>query len=218
MPTIQEPVSRLEENLHREKLTFLGMKFLETIWSLTCCALHVLSALEESEPTKLEIFCAIYVICAIVSFLKLIFIGCGCCKIHYRSEEIISLTGFMICAVSGFITMYRVEQDIHMQYLTDKEEWYHKFFVYSRFESIFAMQTSGLFLIHGVLVLDLTGELDKIFGKLENGAILENSNNRDAEAYRRLQLNPFWISALKWFQHVVNSIASIRRTNSEQRI
>ncbi|XP_058464523.1 uncharacterized protein LOC131438481 [Malaya genurostris] len=199
MSSLRETVLPTEEDLRKEQQAILGMKFLEIIWSLICCAVHGVGILDESEPFPHEmLFCGTYWTFSFTSIFWFLFIHYGCCEINYISEAIVSLFGFVSFAVCGFIAMYHVEKDVHMQYFSDKEEWYHKFFIMSRLESIFSMQASGLFLMHGMFMLDVLGVLDKIYSGTESLASGLTIDSKDMEAYQRLRLNPFWVPLYRW--------------------
>lgn len=47
-------------------------------------------------------------------------------------EAFSSLMGFVLFSIVSMVSMYYVENDSHMLYLTDKEEIYHQFFVISK--------------------------------------------------------------------------------------
>ncbi|XP_058827979.1 uncharacterized protein LOC131687902 [Topomyia yanbarensis] len=217
MPNFREPILPTEEDFQKEKQALLGMKFMEAIWCITCSGVHGFGIMDESEPFPHEmLFCGTYVAYSLISVFWFLFLCYGCCTINYISEAVVSLIGFVMFAVCGFIAMYHVETDIHMQYFSDKEEWYHKFFVCSRLESIFSMQASGLFLMHGMFMLDVLGVLDKIYSGAESLASGIAIDYRDAEAYQRLRLSPFWVPSSRWIASMCREC--FRRSDEPQNV
>ncbi|XP_055604505.1 uncharacterized protein LOC129752760 [Uranotaenia lowii] len=180
-------------------LVFVARRFFgDRIGSLACIPVHILAVLNEIGPLPNDVFLYViyvgYFFSSFGWFLLNIFTKS---KIIYTWEAAYALSGFVAFAACGFIDMYMVEKDVHLPYLTDKQEWYHKYFEYSRIESILSMQTSGLFLIHGIFMLDILGVLEKFEGDGYPGshATIES---KDADAYRRLRLKPFWIPLFGW--------------------
>ncbi|XP_062550868.1 uncharacterized protein LOC134215763 [Armigeres subalbatus] len=164
-----------EEELEKEKQAILGLKFLEIIWCVICIGIRAVGVHDDLEPFPHEMFfCGVYVGYALISVFFFVIVCCGYCKVNYVIEAVVSLAGFVAFAACGFRAMYHVEEDVHMRFLTDKGEWYHEFFIISRLESIFSMQTAGIFLVHGILMLDVL-------------------HGRNKEDYEQLRLVPFWV-------------------------
>uniref|UniRef100_A0A182PTT8 DUF7775 domain-containing protein n=1 Tax=Anopheles epiroticus TaxID=199890 RepID=A0A182PTT8_9DIPT len=139
----------------QEKQAFLGMKLVET------------GFLHYPEPFPHEmLFCGLYASYFLISFYSFLFLYKGCCGLNYTVEAIVSGAAFLLFVVSAFVSMFHAEKDIHLQYLTDEEEWYHPFFVYCRLQSLGATITAQMFLVHCSLSLDLAGLLDRWFGGL----------------------------------------------------
>uniref|UniRef100_A0A182YKS0 DUF7775 domain-containing protein n=1 Tax=Anopheles stephensi TaxID=30069 RepID=A0A182YKS0_ANOST len=171
----------------QEKQAFLGMKLVET------------GFLHYPEPFPHEmLFCGLYASYFLISFYSFLFLYKNCCALNYTVEAIVSGGAFLLFVVSAFVSMYHAENDIHLQYLTDEEEWYHQFFVYCRLQSLGATITAQMFLVHCSLALDLAGLLDRWFGGLAGRrSTLDGGSVDDVKASGRLQINPFWMPAFE---------------------
>uniref|UniRef100_A0A182N1Z6 DUF7775 domain-containing protein n=1 Tax=Anopheles dirus TaxID=7168 RepID=A0A182N1Z6_9DIPT len=185
----------------QEKQAFLGMKLVETICCLICAGLHIQGFLHYPEPFPHEmLFCGLYASYFLISFYSFVFLYKDCCALNYAVEAVVSGGAFLLFVVSAFVSMYHAEKDIHLQYLTDEEEWYHQFFIYCRLQSLGATITAQMFLVHCSLALDLAGLLDRWFGGLGGASArtsaVEEGLTVDAEACGRLQINPFWMPAV----------------------
>nr|XP_029715691.1 uncharacterized protein LOC115259298 [Aedes albopictus] len=158
---------------------------------MICVGIRVFGSQDKSEPLPNDMFfCGIFVGFAVISAASFVITCCRLCKVNYVTEAVVSLFGFLAFVVCGFRAMYHVENDLHLRFLTDKQERSHKFFVVSRLESIFSMQTAGLFLVHGVLMCDTMGWLRKPF---ENSSGTVSRISIEGEGvHKRLRLNPFW--------------------------
>ncbi|XP_035911337.1 uncharacterized protein LOC118511863 isoform X2 [Anopheles stephensi] len=144
------------------------------------------------------LFCGLYASYFLISFYSFLFLYKNCCALNYTVEAIVSGGAFLLFVVSAFVSMYHAENDIHLQYLTDEEEWYHQFFVYCRLQSLGATITAQMFLVHCSLALDLAGLLDRWFGGLAGRrSTLDGGSVDDVKASGRLQINPFWMPAFE---------------------
>lgn len=170
------------------------------ICCLICAGLHIQGFLHYPEPFPHEmLFCGLYASYFLISFYSFLFLYKGCCGLNYTVEAIVSGAAFLLFVVSAFVSMYHAEKDIHLQYLTDEEEWYHPFFVYCRLQSLGATITAQMFLVHCSLALDLAGLLDRWFGRLGGRrSVAEGGfSTEDVQASGRLKINPFWMPAWK---------------------
>lgn len=157
---------------------------------MICVGIRIFGIRNETEPLPRGMFfCGVFLGFTIVSVFFFVIVCCRICKVSYVAEAAVSTMGFIAFATCGFLAMYHVEKHTH---LIDKKGWYHKLFILSRLESIFSMQSAGLFLVHGVLVLDIMGCMDKLFGSIHSRASQMSIEGRDKHAYERLRLNPFW--------------------------
>ncbi|XP_038120863.1 uncharacterized protein LOC119770305 [Culex quinquefasciatus] len=179
-----------EEDLTKERQSLVGLKFLEAIWCLICFSIQVDGLLDKREPFPHEypvvISYALFTLIPLSS--ALVQVGCTELAPRYRTEAAVSVVAFLVLLACGFRAMYNVEVDIHMRYLNDREEAKHTFFVRSRLQSIFSIQAAGLFLVHGVFMLDLLGVLDR--GAV-SVAVVDQSD-------QKLRLTPFWLPVWHW--------------------
>ncbi|XP_049297140.1 uncharacterized protein LOC125771009 isoform X1 [Anopheles funestus] len=170
------------------------------ICCLICAGLHIQGFLHYPEPFPHEmLFCGLYASYFLISFYSWLFLRLDCCPLNYTVEAIVSGVGFLLFVVSAFVSMYHAERDIHLQYLTDEEEWYHQFFAYLRLQSLGAIITAQMFLVHCSLALDLAGLLDRWFGGLAGRRSVAEGGSveGDVKANERLQINPFWMPAFE---------------------
>ncbi|KFB48109.1 AGAP004947-PA-like protein [Anopheles sinensis] len=174
-----------------------GRRGVAKICCLICAATHIRGFLHHQEPFPHEmLFCGLYASYFLISCYAFLFLYRGCCALCYTVEAVLSGVGFLLFVVSAFVSMYHAEQDIHLQYLSDEEEWYHQFFVYCRLQSLTATITAQVFLVHCSLALDLAGLLDRWFGRLGSRTSVvgeEVAGTLDEQAAGRLQINPFWM-------------------------
>uniref|UniRef100_A0A336LV73 CSON003005 protein n=1 Tax=Culicoides sonorensis TaxID=179676 RepID=A0A336LV73_CULSO len=172
--------------------------------------IHIIgfSHIEEPLPHEL-VFCGTYFAFLLISILGIIgFI------LNYPStvlnEAIITFIGFLMYLIVSYLSMYNAEHDLHLQYLTDKEEAEHFFFKMSRIQSIASVTGTYLYLMHFVLCLDLLMitkpmEIDSEPGSSEaRGEITKpfaKADERAACAPLDLDLKlPVWCEKLLFFK------------------
>ncbi|XP_050093868.1 uncharacterized protein LOC126576604 [Anopheles aquasalis] len=193
MPEIAEGSHLRVERIRQKQLAYLGMRLVEAICCLICAFVHIEGFLHYQEPFPHEmLFCGLYAGYFLISFYSFLFHFWKCCALNYLVESVISGSGFLLFIVSAFVSMYHAETDIHLQYLSDDEEGYHRFFVYCRLQSLGATITAQIFLIHCCLSMDLAGFLEKLHRVLIRN--ISGPNELPShEACEELRLHPFWI-------------------------
>lgn len=133
---------------------FLTLRAAEGIVSLVCCLIHVVGFLDHVEPLGHELlFCGSYFGFIFVSCLAIVGLTRG--TIMYLEETVSSCCGFVLFLVTSLLSMVNAEQDIHLMYLTDAEEYNHRFFSINRMQSIASLAGALTFLMHAVFGMDL---------------------------------------------------------------
>ncbi|CAO1302160.1 unnamed protein product [Diamesa tonsa] len=133
---------------------FLTLRAAEGIFSVVCCLIHVVGFLDLVEPLGHELlFCGSYFGFIFVSCFAIVGLTRG--NIMYLVETISSCCGFALFLVTSLLSMANAEQDIHLMYLTDAEEYNHRFFSINRMQSIASLAGALTFLMHGVFAMDL---------------------------------------------------------------
>lgn len=117
--------------------------------------IHIIGFSHAEEPLPHElVFCGTFFAFLVISILGAIGI-----VLNYPTtlimEAIITGLGFVMYLIVSFLAMFNAEQDHHLQYLTDKEEAQHFFFMMSRIQSIASLVGTFLFLMHFVICMDL---------------------------------------------------------------
>jgi formate hydrogenlyase subunit 3/multisubunit Na+/H+ antiporter MnhD subunit len=88
------------------------------------------------------IFSAIFAIGHIKEFLNFYF------------EAASGILGFIFYIFASMWSMSVVEQDKHLQYLSEADEYAHLFFQINRFQSVLALIAGMLFLLHATFSID----------------------------------------------------------------
>lgn len=76
-------------------------------------------------------------------------------RISVLMEAIQAFLTFVLFILAALISMYFAEKDPHLQYLTNREEWEHKYFKLCRLQSVISLATGFMFLVHGTLMADV---------------------------------------------------------------
>ncbi|GAB0098005.1 hypothetical protein DMENIID0001_136950 [Sergentomyia squamirostris] len=160
-------------------------KTLEAVLSLVCLVIHISGFLRKDEPLPHQfIFCGTFFGAFLVSLV-------GAISLVIRFEVSIfyeiGLSGFffLLFLTTALVSMANAEKDIHLLFLTDQEEGEHAFFWINRCQSLFALTTSLIYLLHFMICLDLiliTKEIEMPEGDL---TLLEQ---KDVDALRPVKL------------------------------
>ncbi|XP_055708825.1 uncharacterized protein LOC129805041 [Phlebotomus papatasi] len=193
------------------KICFLT-KSLEAIQSLICLVIHILGFLYRPEPLPHQfIFCGTFFAAFLVSLIGAISI-----LIRYELSIIqeIFLSGFffVLFLATAIVSMANAEKDIHLLFLTDAEEAAHPFFWINRLQSLLALSTAMIYLLHSIYCLDLvliTKDPEDIPSIQESLSVLEK---KDLDALRPLKLR---LSFANWFY---SKFRECRRTADEEEL
>jgi formate hydrogenlyase subunit 3/multisubunit Na+/H+ antiporter MnhD subunit len=130
-------------------------RIVELIMSCVCFSIHVYGVITLKDKEDLPhdvIFCG--------AFMGYIFVSTFAIAEHLNNfmrdyiEVISSIVGFILFIVASIYSMVVVEHDPHLVNLTEAEEIEHPFFEINRLQSILALITSKIFLLHATLAID----------------------------------------------------------------
>lgn len=121
---------------------------------ICCLAVHIIGIEYIDEPLPHDILsCGIF-----VCFLFHSLMGCVgiflSVTLPLLLETIVNSTASVLFMIPSILSMVYVENDEHLQFLTDSEEFKHPFFIVCRRQSICALATSILFAMHSSLGWD----------------------------------------------------------------
>lgn len=171
------------------------LRIIECISSLICFSLHIFTIMTmKDEFYRYEIFIRFsYLAFAIFSAISAI----GHIKyfLNFYFEAASAIFGFIFFIFVSIWSMYVVENDEHLKYLTETEEYQHFFFHVNRFQSVFTLTIGMLFLMHAVFSFDIILGVNEI----ESSASLRQSSSlRESQSARKsLKLHFFPEEILK---------------------
>ncbi|XP_067620081.1 uncharacterized protein [Eurosta solidaginis] len=187
-------------------------KLIELLLGIICMVLHVLGFLI-TEPVPHNLFyCGTFSSFTVFAFFSIINIFFG----NGRSvlmEAIPATIGAIAHIIASLLLMYHAENDFHLMFLTDYEELLHEYFFYCKAQSIAALATGGMYMLHA------TFAFDAFFFKYkpQEGASVETEVEEDDEvsgkvSRHRQSIELFvlgkWIHGKlmhwKWFQNIAN--------------
>ncbi|CAO1359721.1 unnamed protein product [Diamesa serratosioi] len=116
--------------------------------------MHVVGFLDHVEPLGHELFfCGSYFGYILISCFAIVGLSRG--NLMYLQETVSSGCGFVLFLLTSLLSMVNAENDIHLMYLTDAEEFNHRFFSINRMQSISSLAGALTFLMHAVFAMDL---------------------------------------------------------------
>lgn len=99
---------------------------------ISCIGIHIFGVTDAEEHFPHEIYCCgTFFGFAIIAIFGIIAVLLGL-QMSILFEAFSSLMGFVLFVIVSMVSMYYVENDSHMLYLTDKEEIHHQFFIISK--------------------------------------------------------------------------------------
>ncbi|XP_017861503.1 PREDICTED: uncharacterized protein LOC108612928 [Drosophila arizonae] len=133
---------------------WLFFKLLEILAGSACTYVHRMGTLQEEPISHNIFFCGTF-----VGFVLLQAITCARLMMGLRTLLrpllFISALGFCMHVLCALVSMRFAEKDFHLQFMSDVGENSHNYFRECRLQSIISMVTAGIYLIEGVLVLDI---------------------------------------------------------------
>lgn len=132
---------------------FILIKSLECIWSCISFIVHMYTvfSIDESYPHDVVI-CGTFSSFTFLTIFSIVYQAKGI--LSYYIEAVFSLLGFTSFMTSSIYSMVLVENDEHLVWMTEEEEYRHPFFINNRLQSIAALITTFLFLMHLVFSID----------------------------------------------------------------
>lgn len=142
------------------------LRIIECILSSICFSFHIFKIMaieDESYPHEM-IFRIAYL--AFVIFSAISALGHIKDFLNYYLEATSGVFGFIFYIFASIWSMSVVEHDKHLEYLSESEEYQHLFFQLNRFQSVTALLTAMLFLLHATFSIDIISGLKE--NKIEN--------------------------------------------------
>lgn len=160
------------------QLTWCLFKAFEAVLSALCLAIHIKSINQTQPIPHVVIFCGTF-------FGFMLLSGFGCLVVFFNrgtnaiNECYVSLTGACMNFIASILGMHFAEKDYHLMYLSDFEEPLHPFFANCKKQSVCALITAFVFLLHAFFALDMA---------LVHGPEMPDEDNENYEATQPLQL------------------------------
>jgi hypothetical protein len=132
----------------------------------------------------------------LVSILAITYQSIG--AFNYYIEGATALLGFVFFISSSIWTMVLVEIDEHLPWLSETQEYEHPFFIHNRVQSVGALITAFMFLLHLIFTIDY------LVHKSEKGKIEGEGDSRISIYYRNI---PIDLDLYFFPQHIWNGIA-----------
>lgn len=99
-------------------------------------------------------FCGTYVAFFLISIISCAAICLGV-AVPVLLQTCVAYCGALFFYIAAMVSMIHVENDPHLMYLTDYEEWLHPYFYMHRLQSVFSLFTGLWFLMHAILGTDM---------------------------------------------------------------
>ena len=175
---------------------FWMIRCLECIGSFGCFVAHMFSVfqIKESYPHDV-LFCGTFTSFILVSILAITYQSIG--VFNYYIEGATALIGFVFFITSSIWTMVLVEIDEHLPWLSEMQEYEHPFFINNRVQSVGALITAFIFLLHLIFTIDY------LANKSEKGKTEGEGDSRISIYYRNI---PIDLELYFFPQHIWNSI------------
>ncbi|XP_012160285.1 uncharacterized protein LOC105665242 [Ceratitis capitata] len=128
-------------------------KLLEMLLGIVCLTFHVVG-FSQTEPLPHNLFyCGTFASFTFFSFLGIlnVYFGRGRTAIM---EAIPTTLGAVMHFAASILSMYHAENDFHLMFLTDFEEPQHSYFFYCKAQSIAALTTGALYMLHATYAYD----------------------------------------------------------------
>lgn len=178
---------------------FQMIRFLECLGSIFCFVAHLFSVFETKDQYPHDVlFCGTFSSFILISILAIAYLALG--SFNYFIEGASAIIGFVLFLSSSMWTMVLVETDKHLIWLTDKQEYYHPFFVNNRVQSVGALITAFMYLLHFLL------SIDYLMNKSEIGKTRGSNDSRISIYYRNI---PIELELYFFPQHIWNGIVKM---------
>lgn len=172
------------------------IRCLECIFSCVCFVSHMFNVFGTKDQYPHDVlFCGTFTSFILISILAITHQSLG--AFNYYIEGVTALIGFVLFITSSIWTMVIVEIDEHLPGLSEKQEFEHPFFYNSRVQSVGALITAFIFLLHFILTIDY------LINKSEKGKTEGDNDSRVSIYYRNI---PIELELYFFPQHIWNGI------------
>uniref|UniRef100_A0A1B0ACC3 DUF7775 domain-containing protein n=1 Tax=Glossina pallidipes TaxID=7398 RepID=A0A1B0ACC3_GLOPL len=128
-------------------------KIIEALMGYTCLIVHIINVRGESAISHVVIYCGTFFGFAMMASFQaaVIILNRGTNPIN---ECIINVAGTLMYTVAALLSLWHLQGDYRVMYLSDFEEAEHRFFVECVLLSTLAITTGLLYLLHCILAFD----------------------------------------------------------------
>lgn len=183
---------------------FCFLHVIEGLGSFGLALFHILVFNDSKEPTQQQpIFLSVFFIYIFISTFGVYLIVKQ--KLNFVMDAVVVLCGFMVFLLLSITTMHDAESDPDLEILTDAEEALHPYFKDNRIQSIVALATSFVFLMHFTFAFDCLSNKptdDVSIASLSHDDLVDNS--------KPLQLNFFFEDIGKWLATKIRKVSTCR--------
>ncbi|XP_014087215.1 uncharacterized protein [Bactrocera oleae] len=169
-------------------------KLLEVLLGIVCLTFHVLGFLH-TEPLPHNLFyCGTFASFTVYAAFGILNNLCG----HGRTatiEAIATTLGAVMHFAASLLSMYHAEQDFHLMFLTDTEEPKHRYFFYCKAQSIAALTTGGMYMLHATYAYD--AGFIRFKRELRSG-VASDQETEDEESLQRYRTHIEMFVCGKW--------------------
>lgn len=134
-------------------LVWCLFKIVEAFMGYTCLTVHIINIRSESPISHVVIYCGTFFGFAMMASFQaaVIILNRGTNPIN---ECIINVAGTLMYIVAALLSLWHLQGDYQVMYLSDFEEAEHRFFVECVLQSTLAITTGLLYLLHCILAFD----------------------------------------------------------------
>ncbi|XP_017482411.1 PREDICTED: uncharacterized protein LOC108371373 [Rhagoletis zephyria] len=128
-------------------------KLLEVLLGIGCLTFHVLGFVQTDPLPHNLFYCGTFASFTVYSLLGILNICCGRGR-NEIMEAIPTTLGALAHFGASLLSMYHAENDFQLLFLSDFEEPRHPFFFYCKAQSIAALATGGMYMLHATFAFD----------------------------------------------------------------
>ena len=183
---------------------FCFLHVIEGLCSLGLALFHIFRFNDPQEPTQQQpIFLSVFFVYIFISTVGVYLIVKQ--KLNFVFDAVVVLCGFMVFLLLSITSMHDAESDSHLEILTDAEEAFHPYFKDNRIQSIAALATSFVFLMHFTFVFDCVSNKPT-----DDGSVASVSHDSLIDNSKPLQLTFFFEDIQKWLKEKCQKILTFR--------
>lgn len=119
--------------------------------------------------------------------------------LNFYYEAACGISGFIYFMFASIWSMAVVEHDEHLEYLTEAEEFQHLFFQINRFQSVLALLSAMLFLLHATFAIDhIQGARNREIDDVPSAPQLPRFSLSSMDEVARKPLKLFFFPEMFW--------------------